>query len=293
MKTSNLIALLFAAVALYSCKGGGSAAMDYQSTDSALVTADSTAPQQAKLVKTADITFKVKNVPQTCEQVSNLTTQYQGMVMHHQMRAEIQNSRDVALGNDSVRHIAAFNTTADMTIKVPTEKLNDFMNKVGHMSQYVTLSRMDIEDKSLDYLESQLKLNSRNELVRQQKNGRITIKDPSEVLYFKDELVDQQIYKRRIDDAVKYSVVTLNFYQSNTIVQETIVNDDPAVYNISFTSRFGLAVVNGLHIFAEVVLALTNLWVFVLAGLGVWFAIRMYHKKRGTTLMPAKPLTGV
>jgi hypothetical protein len=292
MKTSNLIALLFAAVALYSCKGGGSAAMDYESSDSALVTADSTAPKQAKLVKTADITFKVKNVPQTCEQVSNLTAQYQGMVMHHQMRADIQNSRDVALGNDSVRHISAFNTTADMTIKVPTEKLNDFMNKVGHMSQYVTLRRMDIEDKSLDYLESQLKLNSRNELVRQQKTGRITIKDPEEVLYFKDELVDQQIYKRRVDDAVKYSVVTLSFHQSNTIVQETIVNDDPAAYNTPFISRFGLALSNGLQIFAEVILVLTNLWVFILAGLGAWLIIRIY-RKRNNTLMPSKPLTGV
>ncbi|RYZ95805.1 MAG: DUF4349 domain-containing protein [Sphingobacteriaceae bacterium] len=285
MKISNLIVLLTGAVVLYSCKGQGNPeGMDYASSDTALVAADSIEPTQPKLVKTADMSFKVKNVQQTCEQVSALTSQYQGMVTHHQLLSEILNNREIKLGNDSLLKVSSFTTQADMTLKLPTDKLEDFMNKVSHMGMYVTMRRMDIEDKSLDYLSSQLKLNSRNELVKQQKTGRITIKDPAEVLYFKDQLVDEQIYKRRVDDAVKYSVVCLNFYQSNTILKETIANDDPSDYDIPFFSRMGLALTNGVQLFAGAVVAITNLWVFILAGLGIWMAVRMYKKKSPVVL---------
>ncbi|MEO6148717.1 MAG: DUF4349 domain-containing protein [Mucilaginibacter sp.] len=280
MKPSNLIMLLAGAVLLHSCHGSSDyKALDKESSDMNLVAADSTEPNQPKLVKTADISFKVKNVPQTCEKVSALTSQYHGMVTHHQMLSNTENSREIALGNDSLMKVSSFTTSADMTLKLPTEKLEDFMNQVSHMSLYVTMRRMDIEDKSLDYLSSQLKLNSRNELVKQQKTGRLTIKEPGDVLYFKDQLVDEQIYKRRIDDAVKYSVISLNFYQSNTILKETIANDNPSDYDIPFFSRLGLAINNGVQLFAAMLIAVSNLWVFILAGLGVWLAVRIYRKK--------------
>ncbi|RYD90128.1 MAG: DUF4349 domain-containing protein [Sphingobacteriales bacterium] len=282
MKTSNLIMLLAGAVLLQSCSQSSEnyRSMNSESSDTALVAADSVSFNQAKLVKTADIGFKVKNVSQTCEKVSALAAQYRGMVTHHQMISESYGSREVNLGNDSLMKVSCFNTRADMTLKLPTEKLEEFMNKVSHMSLYVTMRRMDIEDKSFDYLTSQLRLNSRNELVKQQKSGRITLKDPMDVLVFKDELANEQVQKRRIDDAVKSSVITLDFYESNTVVKEIIANDDPTAYNIPFHSRFGLAIDNGLQVFVSMLILLTNLWAFMLAGLGVWLVIHLYKKKQ-------------
>ncbi len=145
---------------------------------------------QPKLVKTSDMTFKVKNVQKTGDSVSALTNRYGGMVMHHQMSSNIVNSQDIRMSDDSVMHVSAFNTNADMTVKIPSDKLEDFMIKVSHMGMYITSRQMDIADKSLDYLSERMKTNNRRELVAQQKSGKIKIKNPEAVLWLKDDLVD-------------------------------------------------------------------------------------------------------
>jgi hypothetical protein len=241
---------------------------------------DTTVGAGPKLVKTAGMRFKVKNVDQTSEHIAVLTTDYHGMMMHHQMGSTSERSLDIRISNDSVMRVTSFYTTADITVKVPSEKLDEFMNKVAGMGIYVNNRSMDITDKSLDYLSARLKLQSRNELVSQQKKGKVIIKNPANVLLLKDEMVDQQISNRQIDDAVKESVVSLSFYQSNTINREVIANNDPSVYNLSFFKRLWIAVENGWSLFADVVVGLINLWVFMGIGFGVWVIIKYYKRKK-------------
>lgn len=224
--------------------------------------------------------FKVKNVQQTSEKIAALTTSYHGTISHHQMGSTPDRSQDVRISNDSVMRITSFNTTADMEVKIPSDKVDDFMNQVGHLGIYVNSRSMDITDKSLDYLSAQLKLKSRAELVNQQKKGTVIIKNPTNVLLLKDDMVDQQINNREIDDAVKNSAVSLRFYQSNTINREIIANDDPSAYNLPFFSRFGMAIEKGWQVFVDVIIGIANLWVFILAGAGIWMIVNYYRNKK-------------
>ena len=290
MKRKMLIITLAAVALLAACKGKHSPYEIVNNSKSSSVDSvkiADTVPTTPKLVKTAEMNFKVKNVQQVTENIGALTKQYGGMVMHHQVQSSTDQSRDVHISSDSIKRISSFNTTADMTVKVPSEELEDFMNHVGDMAIYVNISRMDIEDKSLDFLSSQLKLNSRKELVNQQKRGKIIIKDPSSVLLLKDDLVDEQIDNRKIDEAVKYSIISLNFYQSNTISTENIANDDPSAYNIPLSQRIGLAFANGWNVFTDVVVGLVNLWVFIIVGLAAWAGYRYYRRKTRIINHPA------
>lgn len=281
MKNRSLVMMLTGIVLLGACKNKSS----YESAgnaDSATIATDKIADTavQPKLVKTADIRFKVKNVQQTGENISALATKYNGMVMHHNMISTDEQTHDVRISDDSIMRVSAFNTTADMTVKIPTEKLNEFLTTVGHMGIHVNESKMDIEDKSLDYLAEKLKLQNRQEFIAQQKQGKIIVKDPNKVMNLKDDMVDQQIDNKRIDDAVKYSVVSMSFYQSNTINKEIIVNDDVTSYNPSFFSQLGVALQNGWYIFSEVIIGLVNVWAFVLCGIAVWIGTRYYNKRK-------------
>ncbi|MDB4922337.1 DUF4349 domain-containing protein [Mucilaginibacter sp.] len=283
MKSKTLIPLLAGLVLLGACKGKhGSEEFVNNSSSNAdtLKVADSAILAPPKLVKTADMRFKVKNVQQTSEHITALTTSYHGLVLHHQVGSSELRSMDVRRGDDSVTRVTAFNTTADITVKVPTDKLEGFMNEVERMGIYINNRQLDISDKSLDYLAARLKLQSRKELVSQQKRGKIVIKNPANVLLLKDDMVDQQIGNSQIDDEVKNSIVTLSFYQSNTIYKEIIANDDPTAYNLPFFKRLVSAIENGWSIFEELLLGLANLWVLIIAGLGVWVVIRYYKNKR-------------
>ncbi|MEB0278721.1 MULTISPECIES: DUF4349 domain-containing protein [unclassified Mucilaginibacter] len=281
MKTRIFIAI--AAIALFAaCKGrNGSYEIANNGNSSNADTASSSADTvaTAKLVKTADMSFKVKNVQQTGDSISRITAKLSGMVTHYQMGSSIERSEDIRLSTDSVMRVSAFNTTADMTVKIPSEKLEDFMNYVSHMGIYVTSRKMDIENKSLDYLSAKLKLKNRREMVAQQKTGKIKIKDPAAVLWLKDDMIDGQINNQRIDEAVNYSVVSLNFYRSNTIYKERIANDDPSAYKMPFGNRLLMALSNGWYLFAELILGLANLWVLILVGAGLWIAFKTYKRK--------------
>jgi hypothetical protein len=275
---AKILMMMLAGALLAACKGSGS----YESMDNVADTVATTDANltEPKLVKTAGINFKVKNVQQSSEKITSLTNQYKGMVMSHSVNSNINSTSDKRVSEDSVMRISAFYTSAQMTVKVPSAKLDEYLDSVAKLGVYVSTRSMDIEDKSLDYLSARMKLNSRKDMVDQQKKGKIVIKDPSAVLNLRDDLVDEQIYNRRIDEAVKYSVVNLSFYQSNTIFKEIIANDDPSSYNLPFFKRVGLALNNGWYIFKEALLVLANVWVFVLAGVALWQIIIYYRRKR-------------
>jgi hypothetical protein len=280
MKMSNLLVLLAALCLLGACKGSGHYEAINNDTAAASSADNASATEsQPLLVKTAEMRMKVKDIISTSEHITSLTQAYRGMVMHHHMQSSANNSRDIKLSNDSVRRVSSFVTTADITVKIPSDSLQQFMNRVSHMGIYVNVRNLDIEDKTLDYLSSKMKLESRTQIIKQQKKGKIVIKDPSAVLWLKDDMIDERINNSRINDAVKYSVIDLNLYQSNTIVQEIIANDDPGAYREAFVNRLLIALANGWSLFTDFVIGLANLWVFMLTAYVAWLLYRLYKRK--------------
>jgi hypothetical protein len=281
MKTKILIPIAAGLILLAACKGKNSTEYELarRSVADTIASAGDTSRAAQKLVKTAEINLKVKNVQKTEEEISALTSQYKGMVMHHQIQSSAGQTRDVHMSNDSVMRLTSVNTNGEMTVRIPSQSLEKFTTEVSHLGIYVNMNRMDIEDKWLDYLSNQLKLKDRQDLVAQQRTGKIKIKNPTDVLLLKDDMVDQKIQNLRTDASVKMSVISLSFYQNDSIVKEIIPNDDPSAYDIPFNQRLRLALVNGWSIFIDTGVALLTIWPFIIAGLIVWRSV-VYYRKR-------------
>jgi hypothetical protein len=284
MKSKIFIAIAGIAL-LAACKGrngsyeivNNSSSADTASVSSA---SDTAAYAKPKLVKTADMSFKVKSVQQTGDSIAMLTNRYSGIVMHHQMGSEIEKSENIRVSNDSIRQVTVYKTTADMTVKVPSTKLEDFMNHVGRMAVLTMSRKMDIEDKTFDYISAQLKVKNRREWVAQNnKQDKEAAKDPDAVLALKDGMVDTQVNNLKTDAAVKYSTIVLSFYQDKTISKQLIANDDTSAYHPPFFSRLLMALANGWYIFSEIILGLANMWMFVLACAAMWAGYKIYKRK--------------
>jgi hypothetical protein len=283
MKTKYLIPL--ASLALFcACKGKGNAQFDVTGSTADSAKTDSVGGTAPKLVKTASINFKVKNVQQTAKNITALTERFGGLIIHKEVSSSPGRSKDVKVGTDSVIRIISFSTMADITVKVPSVKLEKYMDSLATMSLYVTSRSINVTDKSLDYLSAQLKLKSRTDLINQQKKGKVIIKDPTNVLNLQDDMIDQQIGNKQIDDAVKNSIVNLNFYQSNTISKETIANDDPDAYGPPIAKRAQMAIEHGGELFADLFIALLNIWFLIPVGFFVWVIIKYNKKKRQVIL---------
>lgn len=157
--------------------------------------------------------------------------------------------------------------------------MEDFVNQVARMGIRVNNLKMEISDKSLAYLATRLKLKNQKELVNNQKTGRGNLKDPDNLLAFKNNMVDQQLSNLRTDDSVKNSTITLSFYESSIVHRELIANPDLSAYNLPVTTQLGMSLKNGWEKFVEVIVALANLWVLLPIAVGVWLVLR-YNKRK-------------
>jgi hypothetical protein len=267
MKAKFLIMLAGIAM-LAACKGSSTTTTDLMAMDS------------VKLVKTADMRIKVTDVQKTGEKISKLTTECGGMVMHHSTQANIVNKQDLQLSNDSLKRLTVYNNTAELVIKLPTEFLEPFMDSLNHLGTYVDSRKMDIEDHTIDYLATELKAENRRESVKLRSKIKLTQGGADTILALKDEAVDQKVNNLRTNDAVVYSTITLNLYQNNTVHAEVVANDDLGAYKIPLNTRIGLALSKGWFYFAELMVGIINLWVFILAAAAVLYAIAFYKRRK-------------
>jgi hypothetical protein len=85
-----------------------------------------------------------------------------------------------------------------------------------------------------------------------------------------------------IDSKVNYSIITLNFYQDNTVQKLVVGNDRLQDYRPNFFTRLWLNLQNGWVIFMEVILAIANLWMLIFILVIGYLAYKHFRKVRTT-----------
>ncbi|MGM9479237.1 DUF4349 domain-containing protein [Pedobacter sp. GSP4] len=278
----NIIAMAII-LAIFGCNAEKK---DYASTSNEVL-ADSTAvglPAAAeKIIKTADMRFRVKNVQHTKEALSKTIKAEGGTVAEFSIQSAIQETDKVKQSTDSLKEITSYRTEGYLVAKVPSEKLDEFTNTIAKMAVFVDNQSMKMDDQSIAYLANKLKAQNRVDAIA--KINKVASKKSANVessLYIKDDYVDKKMENMQIDSRVKFSTITLNFYQDNTVKTLIVANDNLYDYRPAFVNRLWLEVVNGWTIFKEIIIAISNLWMLILASFGVFFAVRYFIRKDKT-----------
>lgn len=234
-----------------------------------------------KIIKTADMRFRVKEVQQTKEKLSDLIKAEGGTLAGFSIQSNVERFEKVGYSADSLLELTSYRVEGMIEAKVPSEKLDAFTNKVAGMAVFVDHQSMKIDDQSISYLSNKLKNQNRVEAVAQlNKHANKKSNNVETALNLKDDYIDKKIENLSIDSRVKYSDITLNFYQDNTVKKLVVGNDNLADYRPGFFRRLGLNIQNGWVIFKEFILIIANLWMLVVLVLAGYFAFRYYRKKR-------------
>jgi len=234
----------------------------------------------SKIIKTADMRFRVKNVQDTKEQLSKSIKTEGGTVVEFSIESRIQETEKVKQSIDSLKEITSYRTEGYLVAKVPSEKLDEFINTIAKQAVFVNSSSMKMDDQSIIYLANKLKAQNRVETINKiNKTASKRNIDVESSLYIKDDYINKKVENMQIDNRVKFSTISLNFYQDNTVKVITVANDNLYDYRPAFLNRLWLSIVNGWTIFKEIILALANLWMLILAGLGVFFVVRYFVRK--------------
>jgi len=249
------------------------------STQSNLEAADTVLTE--KVIKTADMRFRVEDVQKTKEKLSAAIKGEGGTVAEFSVNSQIQHNEQVKKSPDSLIDLISYRTDGFIVAKVPSDKLDDFTNKIAKLALFIDNQSMKLDDQSILYLANKLKNQNRVEAVAQlNKHATKKSNNVETALYLKDDYVDRKIENLSIDNRVKYSTITLNFYQYNSVKQLVVGNDNLYDYRPSFFNRFWLNLLTGWSIFKEFILILTTLWVWILIGIAGYLIYRQYRKKR-------------
>lgn len=277
----HFVIIALAAIVFAGCNAENKAeTTDYAATDTIAAEAVANGELVEKMTKTADMRFRVKDVQRTKEDLSAAIKKQGGLVMEFNINTTIQNADKVKFSSDSLKETTSYRTDGYVVARVPSDKLDEFTNQIAGMAVFVDNQSLKMEDKSLDYLENKLKSENRQEAVVQIK--KVATKKGSNVassMYIKDDYVDKKIQNLNIDKQVKYSTITLSFYQNNTIKTMIVANDNIYDYKPRFFRRLGLNLLDGWMYFKEFILFLARLWMFVLTGVVAFFVIRYYTRK--------------
>jgi hypothetical protein len=233
-----------------------------------------------KIIKTADMRFRVKDVQNTKEQLSKTIKAEGGTVAEFSIESTILETDKVKQSTDSLKEITSYRTQGYLVAKVPSDKLDEFTNTIAKMAVFVDNQSMKMDDQSIAYLANKLKAQNRVDAI--EKINKVASKKSANVessLYIKDDYVDKRIENMQIDSRVKFSTITLNFYQDNTVKTMVVGNDNLYDYRPPFINRLWLGIVNGWTIFKEIIIAVSNLWMLVLVGIVVFFLIKHFIRK--------------
>lgn len=233
-----------------------------------------------KLVKTASINFKVKDVEQGIRAVSGLAQKYGGMLSHQYLETVEGERKELKISTDSLMVISANTPRADITARIPSGNLEAFMYSIADIGYFTSSSKLDIDDKSLDYLKNELKQKNRMEVLFQPTPKKSSGFAKPKSIGVKDEIIEQAISNRAIDADVKYSTITLNLYQNPLVRKEVIANYYIAGYTLTAGKRWSAAISNGWEYFVDFILVITQLWVFIIAVLLICFSYRYWQQKK-------------
>ncbi len=243
------------------------------------LTSDTTATP--KIIKTADMQFRVKDVQQTKAQLSTIITSQGGTVVEFAINSTVKESDKVKYTTDSLKEITSYRKEGLLIAKIPSEKLDDFTNTIAKIAVFVDHQSLKMDDQSVVYLANSLKAQNRVETLKtiDQTAKRKSTNVESKML-IKDDYIDKKMENMNIDDRVKFSTITLNFYQDNTIKTLIIANNNLYDYRPGFFQRLGLNIVDGWVYFKEFILAISHLWMLAVIGFGVYFGTRYYINRK-------------
>jgi hypothetical protein len=157
MKPTSYLLVAFFPVLLLSCHNDHHGEHDRLSE-----TADSTSysgltGDSVKLVKSGSVRFKVGDIGQGARAVSAITKRVGGMLYSQSLEYVETERNELKISNDSLLVVTVSMPEANITVRVPSEHLEEYMYAVADLGYFTSSSEINIDDRSLAYLENKLK----------------------------------------------------------------------------------------------------------------------------------------
>lgn len=280
MKTIKvLLALAITGSCLASCgsnmspenETGASSEVAANATAEPSVDSDGINNEERKMAKKADVRSRVKDVLAATTYLERVTKEVGGIVMSSKLENREETTSTQSFTSDSLKEIQTYVPTSTLTLKIPVQYLDTFMNVLVAQSEFINSRNLSLEDLTLQYVGNTLKQDA-------SKANNLAPKNVDNVDYI-DNKAEQNINRKlenlSINDQVRYATLSVDLYQPKKVMITLIPNVDQMV-KPQFCDQMKAALQNGWWLVKQLLIGIANLWVFILIGALVLILVRKY-----------------
>lgn len=241
-----------------------------------------------KFIRTADIKFKVKNVPQATYAIENATVKFGGFVTYTNLQSTILDKSQTKISQDSTLETIKYNIENNITIRVPNTQLDTVIKTIAKQIDFLDFRVIKADDVSIQMLANKM---AQNRSTNHEKRLETAIdnkgKKLNDITNAEDNLASQKeendnkkLENLSLQDQVNFSTLTLQIYQREGIRHEMIA-DEKSID--SYRPHIGLQILEGLktgwYILEAIIGFVVQLWSIIAIGILSVFLYKKYFKK--------------
>ena len=241
-----------------------------------------------QLIRTAQMKFRVKSVPEATYTIEDIITKHKGFIIRSAISNENNYYTTTNISKDSSLLTYHSNLIADLKLRVPRKQLDTVLKELAPLALEIDYRTIEANDVTLQLLSEKLKqerLNKKEKRVSNiDNNGKKldSVIDAEEVL---DNTIDDanktKLAEYDIKDQIEYSTINIKLYQSTTNYQEKVLREKPIEeYKPSLGEQAIEALHNGWIIISTLFIFLLNIWPIILIAVLAWILYSKYKKRK-------------
>ena len=245
-----------------------------------------------KMIRTANIKFRVKDVIKVTYDIENIVIKHDGFVENTNLTSQINYAKETPVKEDSSLLTTYYTVLNTLVLRVPNTELDATLKEIALLVEFMDYRVINAKDVTLDLLAKNMeqsrlaKYESRMINAIDNKGKRLNdVSDAENDLLYKQEQADKaKLANLQILDKIKFSTITLSLYQNQSIKQEVITKEkNIKPYSTPFGTRFINALKLGWTIIVEICLFLINIWSIILIGILVLWGVAYFRKRISKT----------
>jgi len=220
-------------------------------------------PQELKIIKSANVRYKVTHVKITTDQINKILQQFNGYISDQRFQNTV------------------YQIENRFTIKVPAQHFDVLMDSLVQVAEFVDYENITTQDVSEEYidlksrLKTKLEVKQRYETILRQRAK--TVKDilatEEKLRVIQEEIEAAQGRLHYLTNKVSFSTIQVDLY-------ETVdYKETPESYTRTFFSKMKEGFSFGWQLIESIVLGIIYIWPLILIGLGLFFIIKRRLRK--------------
>ena len=293
MKVSNtkIAILLMGIFFLNACKKQETVNTSGFAADSAIVSSENVSDSISyaakqnidgkKFIKSADLNMEVKDVYKTTIEIEKYLKNNGGFVTLSSLNSEIISDETYNTSDENAMLIRKYQTENSMEVRIPTEKLGDFLQYINDEKLFLKARNIYAEDITANIQLAKLESN------RMQKNGQeiAKLKTTSKKVNLANENESEKNYQQVqnfiTQNNLKYSSVKIYIKEPKIRIAEIAITNTKNIdnkYKFNFFYDAKNAFIEGFYLIQKIIVGLFSIWPLLIIGV----IIVLFYRKRNT-----------